>query len=86
MRWARISSSTSTAKSTTGGANWPKSWQSANARPVAVPRSKERFGTIAVNALAFAGSLLARDDEEMKALREAGPMRALREVAVPPWA
>ena len=48
---------------------------------LAVPRSKERFGTIAVNALGFAGSLFARDDGEMKALREAGPMRVLREVA-----
>ena len=48
---------------------------------LAVPRSKERFGTIPVNALGFAGSLLARDDAEMKALREAGPMRVLREVA-----
>jgi len=48
---------------------------------LALPRAKGRFGTIAVNALGFAGSLFARDDEEMKALREAGPMRVLREVA-----
>jgi ATP adenylyltransferase len=48
-----------------------------------VPRSKEHFGTISVNALGFAGSLFVRDDAEMRALREAGPMNVLKSVAVP---
>ena len=47
-----------------------------------VPRSRERFGTISINALGFAGSLFVRDDEEMQDLREAGPMRVLRAVSV----
>jgi ATP adenylyltransferase len=49
---------------------------------LAVPRSRERFGTISVNALGFAGSLFVRDEEEMRDLREAGPMRALRAVSL----
>ena len=48
-----------------------------------VPRTRERFGTISVNALGFAGSLFVRDAAEMDALRAAGPMSALRAVAVP---
>jgi ATP adenylyltransferase len=47
-----------------------------------VPRSRERFGTISINALGFAGSLFVRDEEETQDLREAGPMRALRAVSV----
>jgi ATP adenylyltransferase len=48
-----------------------------------VPRSREHFGTISINALGFAGSLFVRDDAEMRALRTAGPMGALKSVAVP---
>lgn len=49
---------------------------------LAVPRSKETFGSISVNALGFAGSLFVRNQAEMHALRAAGPMNALRAVAV----
>jgi ATP adenylyltransferase len=49
---------------------------------LAVPRLRERFGTISINALGFAGSLFVQDEEEMQDLREAGPMRALRAVSV----
>jgi ATP adenylyltransferase len=49
-----------------------------------VPRTQEHFGTISVNALGFAGSLFVRGETEMDALRAAGPMSALRAVAVPP--
>jgi ATP adenylyltransferase len=49
---------------------------------LAVPRSRERFGTISVNALGFAGSLFVRDEEEMQDVRDAGPMRVLRAVSV----
>ena len=48
---------------------------------LAVPRSRERFDSISVNALGFAGSLFVRDAAEMQRLREAGPMRVLKEVA-----
>ncbi len=48
---------------------------------LAVPRSAEKFGSISVNALGFAGSLFVRDAAEMQRLREAGPMNVLRGVA-----
>ena len=48
---------------------------------LAVPRSRERFDSISVNALGFAGSLFVRDAAEMQRLREARPMRVLKEVA-----
>jgi len=48
---------------------------------LAVPRSREKFDAISVNALGFAGSLFVRDETEMRALREAGPMSVLRAVA-----
>ncbi|HUP25737.1 MAG TPA: DUF4922 domain-containing protein [Thermoanaerobaculia bacterium] len=46
-----------------------------------VPRCRERFGPVSVNALGFCGVLLARDHGELESLRQAGPMTALREVA-----
>jgi ATP adenylyltransferase len=48
-----------------------------------VPRSREHFGAISVNALGFAGSLFVRNEDEMAALRAAGPMSVLRAVAMP---
>ena len=48
-----------------------------------VPRTQEHFGTISVNALGYAGSLFVRDEAEMAMLRAAGPMSALKAVAVP---
>jgi ATP adenylyltransferase len=48
-----------------------------------VPRSREHFGAISVNALGFAGSLFVRNEDEMDALRAAGPMSVLRAVAMP---
>jgi len=46
-----------------------------------VPRSRECFSSISVNALGFAGSLLARNQDELGELRAAGPMAALQQVA-----
>ena len=48
-----------------------------------VPRSREFFGSISVNALGFAGALLVRDEEQLRALRAAGPFTALRQTALP---
>lgn len=48
-----------------------------------VPRLREHFGTVSVNALGFAGSLFVRDQAEMAMVRAAGPMKALQAVAVP---
>lgn len=46
-----------------------------------VPRARECVGTISINALGFAGALLARNDAELELLRRRGPMDALREAA-----
>jgi ATP adenylyltransferase len=48
-----------------------------------VPRSREHFGSISINALGFAGALLVWDEEQLRALRAAGPFTALRETALP---
>ncbi|KAA0159789.1 hypothetical protein FNF27_03311 [Cafeteria roenbergensis] len=45
-----------------------------------VPRTRERWGPVSVNAVGFAGLLLARGDAG-EALSEAGPLTALRTVA-----
>jgi ATP adenylyltransferase len=43
-----------------------------------VPRSREFFDSISVNALGFAGSLFVRNTEQFDLLRQAGPMGVLR--------
>ena len=48
-----------------------------------VPRSRERFESISVNALGFAGSLFVRSQAALQRIREAGPKQVLRAVAVP---
>lgn len=47
-----------------------------------VPRARERFEGISINALGFAGSLFVRDAREFALLERAGPMTALQQVAV----
>ncbi len=46
-----------------------------------VPRRAEHFEGSSLNALAFAGSLLVKDDAQLERLKRAGPMRALQAVA-----
>jgi ATP adenylyltransferase len=46
-----------------------------------VPRARECFESITVNALGFAGSLLARTHDQAARIREVGPMNVLRRVA-----
>lgn len=48
-----------------------------------VPRAREKFEGISINALGFAGSLFVRDDREFALLERAGPMTALQQVAAP---
>jgi ATP adenylyltransferase len=48
-----------------------------------VPRSREFFDSISINALGFAGALLVWNEEQLRALRAAGPLTALRETALP---
>ena len=48
-----------------------------------IPRSRESFQTISVNALGLVGALLVRDEQEMSSLKQHGPMAALRYVTFP---
>lgn len=48
-----------------------------------VPRLRERFESISLNSLAFAGALLVQTDRQLEPLRLAGPFHALSCVASP---
>ncbi|MBI4294012.1 MAG: phosphorylase [Betaproteobacteria bacterium] len=48
-----------------------------------VPRSREHFDAISINALGFAGSLFVREEAQLQALKRAGPMAALEAVSLP---
>jgi ATP adenylyltransferase len=45
-----------------------------------VPRSRERFETISINALAFTGSLFIRNREELQVLETSRPASVLKAV------
>ncbi len=47
-----------------------------------VPRSKEFFGSISINAVGFAGALLVKNEEQMQLIKEHGCMAALKHTAV----
>lgn len=47
-----------------------------------VPRSRERFEGVSVNALGFAGSFLVRDRQQLEVVRRHGPLAVLQGVAV----
>jgi sulfate adenylyltransferase (ADP) / ATP adenylyltransferase len=49
---------------------------------LAVPRRCERYESISLNALAFAGSLFVRNEAELERVRRAGPMSMLRAVTL----
>ena len=46
-----------------------------------VPRARECFDSISINALGFAGALLVKTQEQLERLRRVGPMAALATVA-----
>ena len=46
-----------------------------------VPRTREFFETISINALGFAGSLFARNRQQLEAAVKYGPLRILRQVS-----
>lgn len=48
-----------------------------------VPRTRENFDAISLNSLAFAGSLLVKNREQLERVRAAGPMTMLRAVTAP---
>jgi len=47
-----------------------------------VPRSREHFGSISLNALGYAGSFFVRDEAQMESVISAGPMGVLEAVGV----
>jgi ATP adenylyltransferase len=49
-----------------------------------VPRSREFFEGVSINAIGFAGGLLVRNRKQLAILRDRGPMAALRETAAAP--
>jgi len=48
-----------------------------------IPRSREAFDGVSVNALGFAGALMVRDESQLQQIRVAGPLAALKNVACP---
>jgi len=48
-----------------------------------VPRSREHFESVSINALGFAGSLFVRNSRELQQVKDTGPMGVLREVGFP---
>lgn len=48
-----------------------------------IPRSVECFESISVNSLGFAGTLVVRSEQQMKILKDIGPMTVLLSVALP---
>ncbi len=48
-----------------------------------VPRSRESFGDISLNSLAYAGSLFVQSEHVLETLKSCGPLNALRSVAMP---
>ena len=48
-----------------------------------IPRSRDSFGSIAINSLGFAGSLFIRDKNCLSLLKEQTPLKILRGVAYP---
>lgn len=48
-----------------------------------VPRSREHFGAVSINSLGYAGSLFVRNEDDLRVLREAGPLAVLRAVGLP---
>lgn len=51
---------------------------------LAVPRTRERFDSVFVNALGFAGSFFVRKESQMDVLRRLGPMHILARVSSDP--
>lgn len=48
-----------------------------------VPRSRDLYDSVSVNALGYAGSLFVRDEAQMAVLKAAGPMAVLQAVGLP---
>ena len=51
---------------------------------LAVPRSRERWEDISINALGFAGSFFVRGRQQLQAIKKYGPMNVLQSVSTRP--
>jgi ATP adenylyltransferase len=49
-----------------------------------VPRRAAKWRGVSINALGFAGALLAKNEKQLQRLRDAGPLTALRHAAIEP--
>ena len=47
-----------------------------------IPRSRECFDSISINALGYAGALLVKNSEELQKVRQVGPLGILQQVGV----
>jgi ATP adenylyltransferase len=47
-----------------------------------VARTRDRFESISLNSLAFAGALLAKSEEQLSLLKQHGPMAAIQGVTL----
>ena len=66
-----------------GCASRPYNLLATGTRMLVVPRRAECFEEVSLNALAFAGSLLVKNDAQLRRLVDAGPMQVLRAVTFP---
>lgn len=48
-----------------------------------LPRSREHFEGVSLNALSYGGTIYVRHTDQIEAIRESGPLRALAEVGFP---
>ena len=48
---------------------------------IVVPRTREKWRDVSINALGFAGSILVKRPEQLEQVRQVGPVEVLREVS-----
>ena len=66
-----------------GRQSGPYNWLATRHWMLVVPRSRESFADISINALGFAGALLVKDEQQLALLEGRGPLTALTEVGLP---
>ena len=60
----------------------PYNWLATRRWMLLVPRAREAYDVVPVNALGFAGSLFMRDEAQMQLVKRVGPMALLRGAAI----
>jgi len=49
-----------------------------------VPRKAEKYGNIPVNSIGFCGAILVKNEEDLRTLKDVGPLRVLEHLAFTP--